>query len=225
MSRRLDVIVLGEVLVELASPVPLAEAEEMRLSFSGDALNAAAAAAAAGASVGLVTAVGDDELGERIIRFAQAHDIDTTYVDRRPEPNGIYFASADPGGAREFVYVRRGSAASTVGPDDVLRAPLEAAGALVVGGITQALSASCAEAVSAATRTVEGRGRARRLRPELPRAPDDGGRGTRGAGARRPARRAGHAVLPRRHDGAARHRRPGARRPRAAASWAPRRSP
>ena len=99
-SRRLDVIVLGEVLVELASPVPLADADEMRLSFSGDALNAAAAAAAAGASVGLVTAVGDDELGERIIRFAHDRGIDTTYVDRRPEPNGIYFASADPGGER-----------------------------------------------------------------------------------------------------------------------------
>ena len=154
MSGRLDVIVLGEVLVELASPVPLAEADEMRLSFSGDALNAAAAAAAAGASVGLVTAVGDDELGERIIRFAHDHGIDTTYVDRRPEPNGIYFASADPGGAREFVYVRRGSAASTIGPDDVLRAPLEQAGALVAGGITQALSASCAEAVAAAVSTV-----------------------------------------------------------------------
>ena len=105
----------------------------MRLSFSGDALNAAAAAAAAGASVGLVTAVGDDELGERIIRFAHDRGIDTTYVDRRPEPNGIYFASADPGGAREFVYVRRGSAASTIGPDDVLRAPLDEAGALVGG--------------------------------------------------------------------------------------------
>jgi 2-dehydro-3-deoxygluconokinase len=158
MSGRLDVIVLGEVLVELASPVPLAEAEEMRLSFSGDALNAAAAAAAAGASVGLVTAVGDDELGERIIRFAHDRGIDTTYVDRRPEPNGIYFASADPGGAREFVYVRRGSAASTIGPDDVLRAPLELAGALVAGGITQALSASCAEAVAAAVSTVAGAG-------------------------------------------------------------------
>ena len=158
MSGRLDVIVLGEVLVELASPVPLAEAEEMQLSFSGDALNAAAAAAAAGASVGLVTAVGDDELGERIIRFAHDRGIDTTHVDRRPESNGIYFASADPGGAREFVYVRRGSAASTIGPDDVLRAPLERAGALVAGGITQALSASCAEAVAAAVSTVAGAG-------------------------------------------------------------------
>jgi 2-dehydro-3-deoxygluconokinase len=147
-----------KVLVELSSPVPLAAAEDLRLSFSGDALNAAAAAAAAGASVGLVTAVGEDELGERIVRFAQAQGIDTTYVDRRPEPNGIYFASADPGGAREFVYVRRGSAASTVGPDDVLRAPLEAAGGLVVGGITQALSASCSEAVSAAVATVEAAG-------------------------------------------------------------------
>src|SRR5665809_161388 len=54
-----------------------------------DAPAAAAAAAAAGASVGLVTAVGDDELGERIIRFAHERGIDTTYVDRRPEPTRL----------------------------------------------------------------------------------------------------------------------------------------
>jgi hypothetical protein len=62
------------------------------------------------------------------------------YVRRRPEPNGVYFAGA--GG--EFVYARRGSAGSTLGHDDVARAPLRDAGAVVVSGITQALSPSCA---------------------------------------------------------------------------------
>ena len=141
-----DVLVLGEVLVELTAQAPLREADTLRISCSGDALNAAAAAAAAGASVALVTAVGDDELGDRILEFVAASGIDTAYVQRRPEPNGVYFAGA--GG--EFVYARRGSAGSTLGPGDVARAPLGEAGAVVVSGITQALSASCAAAVDAA---------------------------------------------------------------------------
>jgi sugar/nucleoside kinase (ribokinase family) len=139
-----DVLVLGEVLVELTAREPLREADTLRLSCSGDALNAAAAAAAAGASVALACVVGDDELGERILGFARARGIDTSYVRRSAEPNGVYFAGA--GG--EFVYARRGSAGSTLGPDDVARVP--PAGALVVSGITQALSESCAAAVDAA---------------------------------------------------------------------------
>jgi 2-dehydro-3-deoxygluconokinase len=149
-----DVLVLGEALVELASPQPLRDADVMRVSCSGDAMNAAAAAAAAGASVGLVTAVGDDELGERILRFAADRGIDTAWVRRRPEPNGIYFAS----GEAEFVYVRRGSAASKMGPGDLEDVPLRDTSALVVSGITQALSASCGAAVEAAAGAVAAAG-------------------------------------------------------------------
>jgi 2-dehydro-3-deoxygluconokinase len=148
-----DVVVLGEVLVELTAPVPLREADTLRMSCSGDALNAAAAAAATGASVALVTAVGDDELGERILEFVRARGIDTAFVRRRPEPNGVYFAGADG----EFVYARRGSAGSTLGPGDVAGAPLREAGAVVVSGITQALSVSCAAAVDAAVEAARGR--------------------------------------------------------------------
>ncbi len=151
-SKTPDVVVLGEVLVELTAPVPLREAETLRLSCSGDALNAAAAAAAAGASVALVTAVGDDELGDRILTFVAERGIDTTWVTRRPEPNGVYFAGADG----EFVYVRRGSAASTIGPREVSDAPVAEAGAVIVSGITQALSESCAAAVDAAVKAAGG---------------------------------------------------------------------
>ena len=192
-----DVLVLGEVLVELTAPVPLREAETLRLACSGDALNAAAAAAAAGASVALVTAVGDDELGDRILEFVAARGIDTTLIARAPEPNGVYFAGADG----EFVYVRRGSAASTLGPDDVARAPRRARRVLV-SGITQALSDSCAAAVDAAVAAAGGHvvydpNFRRRLTSV-------GGRAARAA-ARRAARRARHAVVPGRHRSAARH--------------------
>ena len=58
MSTAPDVLVMGEPLVELATPLPLEQADLVRLSCSGDALNAAAAAAAAGASVALVPPAG-----------------------------------------------------------------------------------------------------------------------------------------------------------------------
>ena len=67
-----DVLVVGEVLVELLAEGPLRDADRLSLSFSGDALNAAAAAAAAGASVGLLARIGDDELGGRARRSCRA---------------------------------------------------------------------------------------------------------------------------------------------------------
>ncbi|HEY9524232.1 MAG TPA: PfkB family carbohydrate kinase, partial [Thermopolyspora sp.] len=76
----MDVIVIGEPLVEFSASRPLTEASDFRLSFSGDALNAAIAAAAAGATVALVTRVGADEFGARLIRFAAAHGVDTRWM-------------------------------------------------------------------------------------------------------------------------------------------------
>ena len=155
-----DVLVVGEVLVELSSELPLHDTQELRLAFSGDALNAAAAAAAAGASVGLLTRIGDDELGGRLVEAVAARGVDTALMHRADEPNGVYFVAADPDGAREFVYVRRGSAASRLGPADVDAAvgALARGGALVVTGITQALSPSCAAAVARAAERVDAAG-------------------------------------------------------------------
>ncbi len=140
---RFDVLVIGEVLVEVSSPVPLEAGAPATLSFSGDALNAAAAAADAGASVALLTKVGGDELGAAMLRYAERLGIDTTYVARADAPNGVYFTVADLEGEREFVYIRRGSAASTLSPSD--RLPEHRV--LLASGIAHAISASAAAAV------------------------------------------------------------------------------
>jgi 2-dehydro-3-deoxygluconokinase len=153
-----DVVVVGEVLVELSSPEPLEATDHVSLSLSGDALNAATAAAAAGASVGLLTRVGDDQLGERIVRFCAERGVDTALIRRVPEPNGLYFVTADPEGTRDFVYVRRGSAASRLTPADVDAAAVHSARALLVSGITQALSATCAATVQHAAQRVASAG-------------------------------------------------------------------
>lgn len=149
---RWDVIVFGEPLAELASAVPLAEATELRLSYSGDALNAAAAAVTTGASVALLTQVGDDELGAALIDYVARLGIETSLISRVPGQTGAYFVVDDRDGARAFAYLRRGSAASAVGPGDLDPAAIANCRVLVVSGITQAISQSSAAAALEAAR-------------------------------------------------------------------------
>jgi 2-dehydro-3-deoxygluconokinase len=157
-GRDFDVLVLGEVLVELSSPDPLRSARSFERSFSGDALNAAAASAAAGASVGLLACVGDDDLGDALIDRLGELGIGTSLLRRVAAQNGVYFVSHDSEGDRQFVYARRESAGSTLGPEDVDVMAGAQCGALVASGVTHALSASCAAAVERATQLVHDAG-------------------------------------------------------------------
>ncbi|MFE1869579.1 sugar kinase [Streptomyces sp. NPDC059496] len=158
-----DVLVLGEVLVEIHAGTALREAADgtpARISYSGDALNAAAAAAAAGARTALLAVVGDDELSVPLLNRAAALGVDVSHVRRAPRPNGAYLLSADTEGDREFVYWRTHSAGSTLGPGHVAswRDLLTGCRALVTSGITGALSPSSRDAVLAAARLVHGAG-------------------------------------------------------------------
>ena len=155
MTRAYDVLSVGEVLVELSSSGPLVESAQLRLSFSGDALNAAAAAAAAGASVGLVARVGDDELGDALATHVESLGVDASLLRRVPFPNGVYFTAADSDGT--FVYVRRGSAGSTLEPADV-EAAARRTRSLLVSGVGQAISMCAAAAVQRAAELVAAAG-------------------------------------------------------------------
>lgn len=156
MKGKPDVVIIGEPLVEFSAATPLTSADTFRLSFSGDALNAAVAAAAAGAHVALVTRTGEDEFGERLIAFAEAHGVDTRWMWRGPGHSGAYAVGADPAGERAFAYMRSGSAASRLSPADVAAAPVATAGAVLLTGITAALSESCAATVVAAAEEARG---------------------------------------------------------------------
>jgi len=147
-----DVMVLGEVLVELSADRPLASGAPLTLGISGDAVNAAAAAAAAGARTALVTRIADDELGDVIEDRLRELGIDTSRVRRVAGQQAAYVVRADPTGSREFVYLRRGSAGSTVGPEDVAAAGVGSAGVVLTSGITAALSATTRAAVLEAAR-------------------------------------------------------------------------
>jgi 2-dehydro-3-deoxygluconokinase len=142
-----DVVVVGEILVELASDVPLADGVPLSLGVSGDVVNAASAAAAAGARTALLARIADDELGDVIEERLVGLGIDTALVRRVPGQQGAYLVHADPLGGREFVYLRRGSAGATLSRSDVAEAGLETVGAVLTTGVTAALSESARAAV------------------------------------------------------------------------------
>ncbi|MEV8372397.1 sugar kinase [Kribbella sp. NPDC056861] len=148
-----DVLVIGEILVELSSTEPLDAGAALTLNFSGDALNSAAAAAAAGAHTALLARVPDDELGDRLLDRVVALGIDTSQVLRVPGQHGLYLQHADPSGAREFTYVRRGSAGSGLGPGDVPIDLVSRVGAVLASGIACAISPLSAKAVRLAAST------------------------------------------------------------------------
>jgi 2-dehydro-3-deoxygluconokinase len=146
-NRSFDVVVMGEILVEVATDLPFGHGVPAQLGISGDALNVAAAAAAAGATVGLLAVLTDDDLGRAISARIAELGISTDLLKFRPGQQGVYLVHCDPDGQREFSYARSGSVGSTLGPDDVDPTVFGAAGAVIAGGIACAISASSRAAV------------------------------------------------------------------------------
>jgi len=141
------VIVLGEVLVELSSARELAHGQPVRLGFSGDALNSAAASAAAGARTLLVARVPDDELGDALVDHVAGLGVDCSAVLRVPGQHGVYLTRADPSGQRHFFYARRGSVGSQLSPGDVDDELVRSADVVLASGVTCAISQTAAAAV------------------------------------------------------------------------------
>lgn len=140
MIEDFDVLCLGEVLVEVATPEPLGHDVPATLGFSGDALNVAAAAAAAGARVGLLATLTDDELGQAIAARIGQLGISTEMLRYASGQQGVYLAHSDPTGERQFSYARYGSVGSTLGPDSLPIGAIKHAGAVVASGIACAIS-------------------------------------------------------------------------------------
>lgn len=147
VQQQFDVLVMGEILVEVATDQAFGHGVPAQLGISGDALNVAASAAAAGARVGLLAVLTDDDLGRAIAARIVELGVSPELLKFRPGQQGVYLVHCDPDGQREFSYARSGSVGSTLGPDDVDPAVFSAAGAVVAGGIACAISTTARAAV------------------------------------------------------------------------------
>jgi fructokinase len=138
MSTR--VIVLGELLCDLFGPRPgvdIADAAHLVPHPGGAPANAAAQLARLGARVSLVTAVGDDALGERCLRALTAQGVDTRHVARRAgRRTGLTLVEVDADGERRFTPWRQDSADLTLTPAEVDVALAEPFAALLTGTVS-----------------------------------------------------------------------------------------
>ena len=143
-----DLVSLGEPMYEF-SQVPGEERRWLQ-GFGGDTTNAAIAAARQGAKVAYVTRLGDDAFGREFLALWQHEGIDTSGVCVDPEAHtAVYFISHGPRG-HVFSYLRTGSAASRMRPEQLPLDLIRTARFFHASGISQAISASACDSVFAA---------------------------------------------------------------------------
>jgi 2-dehydro-3-deoxygluconokinase len=149
-------ICLGEPMVEFNQTEP---GKPVWLQgFGGDTSNAAIAAARQGASVGYVTALGADAFGDDFVALWRREGIDGAQVARRADGHtAVYFVTHSARG-HQFHFLRAGSAASRLGPDELPRDYLAGGRILHLSGISQAISPAARAAGFAAIDIVKAAG-------------------------------------------------------------------
>lgn len=142
-----DLLCLGEPMLEFNRQPPGQDGRVLYLEgHGGDTSNAAIAAARQGASVGYVTAIGQDGPGDSFMALWAREGVDTATVIRRPDaPTGIYLVTHDAGG-HHFTFYRTGSAAARYRPEELPEAAIRAARILHLSGISQAISDGACDA-------------------------------------------------------------------------------
>jgi 2-dehydro-3-deoxygluconokinase len=146
-----DLLCMGEPMLEFNQLPPQPNGEVHYLEgHGGDTSNAAVAAARQGASVGYITAIGEDAPGDSFIAMWTREAVDTATVRRTGQAlTGVYFVTHDPQG-HHFLHYRKESPAAQYTAADLPVDAIAAARILFVSGISQGISAAAADAVFAA---------------------------------------------------------------------------
>ncbi|MGL6259474.1 sugar kinase [Vibrio sp. WXL210] len=154
-----EILSFGEPMFEFSQVAQAGSGSADFLSgFGGDASNFAIAAARQGASVGMLTQLGDDEFGKRFLELWQEQGVDAKAVKTLPGvATGVYFITHDEDG-HHFSFLRKNSAASRITPADLPQQAIANAKLLHVTAITQAISDSSCDSVFAAIETAKQNG-------------------------------------------------------------------
>lgn len=147
-TRWPEILTLGEPLIEFNQTTPMGK--HYLQGFGGDVSTVAIAASRFGARTGIITCIGSDHFGDLLIDLWQQEHVDSQFVLRDPAaPTGVYFVSHNQTGHR-FSYLRSGSAASRIRPEQLPLSAISSARWLHVSAISQAISESSLTTVSAA---------------------------------------------------------------------------
>lgn len=146
MTEKMDIIAIGEGLVEFSSDKSLKYAETFDKYYGGDTLCAAIAALRSGSCAGYITKLGTDNFYEYLLEAWGLEGLDTSQVRLTQGQNGIYFIGKKDNKS-EFTFYRRKTAATKLSVDDINFDYIKTAKCVFATGFVQSLSLSVKEAV------------------------------------------------------------------------------
>lgn len=151
-----EIISFGEPLFEFSEiKEVLPNKADFLSGFGGDASNFAIAASRQGASVAMLTHLGNDKFGKKFLDLWNNEKINIDLVETNQQAHtGIYFITHDKDG-HHFSFMRKGSAASLITPKQLPNAVIAQAKLLHVTAITQAISSQSCDSVFAAIQTAK----------------------------------------------------------------------
>jgi len=149
----LDLVTFGETMVAFTPTEKgsIRYASSLGKRTAGAESNIAIGLAKLGKKTGWFSKLGEDEFGEYILRELRGEGVDTsTVVMSKNNPTGIMFKQISAGNETSVFYYRKGSAASTMMPEELPLEYIKQSKILYISGITPALSNSCKETIFAA---------------------------------------------------------------------------
>ena len=151
MSEKIDIIAIGESLIELSTNESLTTAMTLDKYYGGDTLTTAISALRMGSKVGFITRVGMDCFKNYLLESWQDEGLDISQVKPVQGFNGLYMVSQ--GGyctEKEFSVYRKKTAATNLSIDDISTEYIQNSSLVYSTGATQSLSISAREAVKKA---------------------------------------------------------------------------
>lgn len=151
MEEKLDIITIGESLIELSTNENLTTAVSLDKYYGGDTLTTAISALRLGSKVGFISRIGMDCFKDYLLESWQDEGLDISHVKPVQGFNGIYIVSKkEDCSDKEFAFYRKKTAATNLSVEDISTDYIQNSSLLYATGITQSLSISAREAVKKA---------------------------------------------------------------------------
>lgn len=150
----MNVLTFGETmaLIRATDTGPLPTVQNLNLGIGGTESNAAIALRRLDVPVTWIGRVGQDSVGDLVVREITAEGVHVVGIRDPDAPTGLMIKERRTTTATRVWYYRGGSAGSHLQPHDISDDAIAAASLLHVTGITPALSSSAADATQSAMR-------------------------------------------------------------------------
>ena len=135
---KFDLITIGRVSMDLFAQnvgAPFEEVEGFDTSVGGSPVNIAIGASRMGLRSATLTAVGQDRVGDYVLRYLKNEGVSTDYIPRKPNSHtGLAIVAIQPPDQFPLVFYRDNPADIYVNIDDVTTLPLAQSRALLLSG-------------------------------------------------------------------------------------------